>query len=155
MPGLNVHETIFVVSAFTFQVVLITHFSLRRWRFDLAMQFGPFVYALCIPAAGFSLYQLLNGESWYLWIGGFIYLIWAVYGYSVEYIQKIEWRNSRNWPVLGPYITLYLATVMFYWWPLALVYKPFWSVYAFVFIISTYLNVTSHQRRNLIKENQL
>ncbi len=47
--------------------------------------------------------------------------------------------------IAGPYVFLYLATVMFYWWPLALVSKPLWYVYAFLFMISTILNVTSHR----------
>ncbi len=150
MSGLTVHETFFIVTAFTFQVILIIHFALRRWRFEQAMRFGPFVYALSIPAAVLSLFQLLSGESWFLWVGGFIYLTWAVYGYSVEYIWKIEWRNSLNWPILGPYIILYLATVMLFWWPLASIYKPLWYGCTALFIISTYLNVTSHKKSNLI-----
>ena len=37
------------------------------------------------------------------------------------------------------------TTCMFYWFPLALVSKPLWYVYAVLFIVSTLLNVTSHQ----------
>lgn len=156
MTGFNIHETIFVVSAVTFQIILIIHFGLRRWRFDLAMKFGPIVYAMSIPAAASSIYQLYSNESWYIWIGGFIYLIWAVFGYYVDYVRKINWRTRLDWPVLGPYITLYLATVMFFWWPLALVSKPHWYVCALLFLVSTFLNITSHRKRNLIlKENQI
>jgi len=156
MLDLDVHETLFILSAFIFQLILIIHFALRRWHFDLAIRFGPAVYALSLPAAGVSLYLLLSGESWYIWMGGFLYLTWAIYGFSVEYIRKIEWRNSFYWPVMGPYVTLYLATVMFYWWPLGLVYKLLWYGYTGIFIISTYLNVTSHQKSKLIlKESRL
>jgi hypothetical protein len=49
--------------------------------------------------------------------------------------------------LFGPYIVLYLATVMFYWWPLALIYKPLWYAYAILFIVSTILNITSHQEK--------
>jgi hypothetical protein len=63
----------------------------------------------------------------------------------VEYVGEIEWRNPIRWPVFGPYVFLYLATVMFYWWPLALVSKPLWYVYAVLFSASTILNVTSHR----------
>jgi hypothetical protein len=34
---------------------------------------------------------------------------------------------------------------MFYWFPLALVYKPLWYGYAILFVISTLLNITSHK----------
>ncbi len=54
-------ETLFVVTAFIFQIVLIVHFALRKWRFDIAMRYGPVVYALSIPAAIISTILLRNG----------------------------------------------------------------------------------------------
>jgi hypothetical protein len=41
---------------------------------------------------------------------------------------------------------LYLASVLLYWFPLALVSKPLWYGYAVLFVASTILNVTSHKR---------
>ena len=147
MFGADILETLFVISAFLFQVILIIHFALRKWRFALAMRYGWIVYLLGFPAAALSLFILLAGKSWYLWLSGFIYLVWAIFGYSVEYVRGIQWRSPINWSVLGPYLILYLATVMFYWWPLALIYKPLWYIYAVLFVTSTILNVTSHQRK--------
>jgi len=142
-------EVLFVFWSFLFQLILIIHFALRKWRFELAMHYGWIVYALSILATVVSTILLLNGQSSYLWLAGFIYLIWAAFGYWVEYVRQIEWRSSVRWPILGPYITLYLATVMFYWWPLALIYKPLWYAYALLFIASTILNITSHQNKPL------
>jgi hypothetical protein len=88
---------------------------------------------------------LLNGKAWSLWLGGVIYLVWAIYGFAVEYIKKIQWRNPIRLPIFGPYVFLYLAAVMFYWWPLGLISKPLWYVYAVLFIASTTLNITSHK----------
>ena len=150
MSGTDTFETLYVVSAFLFQVILIIHFTLRKWHFDLAMRFGPIVYAVGIPAAAVSILLLLGGKTWSLWIGGFIYLTWGIFGYWVEYVRRIEWRNPIRWPVFGPYIILYLSTVMFYWWPLALIYKPLWYIYAILFITSTILNVTSHKKKLLL-----
>lgn len=138
-------EVFFVVCAFLFQLILIIHFTLRKWHFDLAMRYGWIVYALSIPAATLSLILLINGQGWYLWLGGFIYLVWAAYGYWNEYVKRIQWRSPARWSILGPYVTLYLATVMFYWWPLARINKPLWYAYAILFVISTILNITSHQ----------
>ena len=150
MSGTDTFETLYVVSAFLFQVILIIHFTLRKWHFDLAMRFGPIVYAVGIPAAAVSILLLLDGKTWSLWIGGVIYLTWGIFGYWVEYVRRIEWRNPIRWPVFGPYIILYLSTVMFYWWPLALIYKPLWYIYAILFITSTILNVTSHKKKLLL-----
>jgi hypothetical protein len=145
MSTLDGLELWFVIFAFFFQIVLIAHFSLRRWAFRIAIRYGWIVYLLGIPAALLSILLLATGKAWSFWIGGFIYFIWAVYGYTVEYIQKIQWRSPIRWPIFGPYILLYLATIMFYWWPLALLWKPLWYIYAVLFITSTVLNVSSHQ----------
>lgn len=145
MFGLENLDALFVIWAILFQVILIVHFALRKWRFDIAVRYGPIVYALSIPAFVISIILLLGGKSWSLWLGGFIYLIWAFYGYSIEYVKKIQWRNPVRWSILVPYVFLYLATVMFYWWPLGLINRPLWFVYAVLFVISTVLNITSHK----------
>ncbi len=144
MSGLDSLETLFVTTAFLFQLVLIAHFALRRWRFAAAIRYGPSVYALSLAAFAVSLRLLLGGKSWSLWLSGFLYLVWAIFGYTVEYVKKIEWRTPIRWPIFGPYVFMYLATVMFYWFPLALVHKPLWYIYAALFVVSTFLNVTSH-----------
>ena len=146
MFGLEIYQSLFLLNAFLFQLILIVHFALRKWQFNLAMRYGQIVYALSLPAVILSTILLRAGKDWSLWLGGFIYLVWAIYGYSVEYFMHIEWRSSVRWPILVPYVILYLATVMFYWWPIALVYKPLWYIYAVLFLVSTYLNVTSHRK---------
>jgi hypothetical protein len=109
------------------------------------MRYGWIVYALGVSAVVVSILLLLGGKTWSLWIGGFIYLIWGIYGYTGEYAKGIHWWNPIHWPIFGPYVFLYLATIMFYWWPLGLVSRPLWYVYAVLFIVSTTLNVTSHK----------
>ena len=146
MSGLSKMETLHVFWAFFFQLVLITHFALRRWAFDAYIfQYGWIVYALAIPAVIISIILLRDGQPWYFWLSGFLYFVFAVYGYTVEYVLRIEWRNPVHWPIFGPYITLYLGTIMFYWWPLARLSKGYWLAYTFLFIISTILNIASHR----------
>jgi hypothetical protein len=140
MLELTTPEAVFVICAFLFQIILIIHFALRKWRFNLAMLYGPLVYALGIPAAVVSLILLLGGQPWSLWLGGFLYLAWGLYGYWIEYMKRVQWRNPPRWSFFGPYVTLYLATVMFYWWPLALISRSLWVVGAVLFVISTAFN---------------
>ncbi len=137
---------LFVFTAFLFQMVLIVHFALRKWRFETAIRYGPIVYALSIPAALVSVVLIVGKQPWWMVVGGFLYLAWAIFGYGVEYVKRIEWREPIRWPIFGPYIFLYLATVMFYWWPLARIWKPLWVAYTVLFVISTVLNATSHKR---------
>jgi hypothetical protein len=139
-------KTLFVVWAFAFQVLLIVHFALRKWAFEsYTWQFGWIVYAMSIPAVIVSLNLLFRGQTWSLWTGGFIYIVWAAFGCWIEYAQKIKWRNPFRWTVGGPYVILYLATNMFYWWPVGLISRPLWYVYAVLFAVSMALNLLSHR----------
>jgi len=77
-------------------------------------------------------------------VGGFIFLVYAAYGYWVDYLRQIPWRNPLRLSIVFPYVFLYLATVMFYWWPLALLSRALWGVFAVLFVIGTVLNIMSH-----------
>lgn len=145
MFGLDWLDTLFVVWAFFLQIVLIVHFAIRKPFFEsYTIKFGWIVYALCFPAAVISVILLLGGKSWSFWLGGFLFLIYAAYGYWIDYIKGIKWRNPLRKDIMFPYVTLYLGTIMFYWWPLALLYRPLWFVFGALFVIGTILNITSH-----------
>ena len=138
-------DKLFVVWAFLFQIVLLVHFALRKPFFEsYALKFGWVVYALCIPAVLISIILLRGGKGWSFWLGGVLFLIFAVFGYWVEYVQHIPWRTPLNLSIAIPYIFLYLATVMFYWWPLGNLSRQLWFVYAVLFVVATILNITSH-----------
>ena len=98
-----------------------------------------------LPQKGrFSLLLLLNGKSWYFWLGGFLCLLYSAFGYWVDYVRKIAWRKPVVTGILIPYVTLYLATLMFYWWPLYRLSMPLWIVYTGLYIIAMVLNIRSH-----------
>jgi len=138
-------DKLFVTWAFIFQIVLIGHFAVRKPFFEsYTVKFGWIVYALCIPAAVISVILLRGGKSWSFWLGGFLFIVFAAFGYWVDYVAQIPFRNPIRLSVLVPYVLLYLATVMFYWWPIALLSRTLWAVYAVLFVIATVLNITSH-----------
>lgn len=145
MRELDNWDKLFVGWAFFVQIVLIVHFALRKRFFEsYTMKFGWLVYALAIPAAAISVVLLVQGKSWSFWLGGFLFLIYAAFGYWIDYVKGIQWRNPLRVSVMVPYVLLYLSTVMFYWWPLGLLSRPLWIAYAVLFVLSTVLNVTSH-----------
>jgi len=145
MFGLDQLDTLFVVWAFFLQIILIIHFAIRKPFFEsYTLKYGWLVYALCIPAAAISLILLLGGKTWSFWLSGFLFMAFAVFGYRIDYVKGINWRKPLRKDILFPYVTLYLAALMFYWWPLALLYKPFWYAFGVLFIISSILNLTSH-----------
>ena len=138
-------DKLFIVWAFLFQVILIIHFAIRKPLMEsYTEKFGWIVYALCIPAVVISIILLRGGKSWTVWLGGFLFLIYAVFGYWVDYVAQIPWRNPIQLSIAFPYVFLYLATVMFYWWPLGQLSRPLWFVYGILFVIATILNITSH-----------
>jgi hypothetical protein len=138
-------DILFVAWAFCFQFVLIVHFALRRRLFEsYTVRFGWLVYALSVPAAVISIVLLLGGKTWSFWLGGFLFLIYAGFGYWVDYSRGIQWRNPLRLSVAFPYIFLYLATVLFFWWPLGLLSRPLWMAFGGLFVIGTILNVSSH-----------
>jgi hypothetical protein len=138
-------DKLFIAWAFLFQIILIAHFALRKRFFEsYTVKYGWIVYALCIPAAVISVILLLGGKSWSFWLGGFLFVLFAAFGYWVDYVAKIPFRNPLRLSVLFPYIFLYLATVMFYWWPLRPLSRPLWFVYTILYVIATILNIKSH-----------
>ena len=145
MFGFDTLDTLFIVWAFFFQIVLIVHFAIRKRLFEsYTMKYGWLVYALCFPAAALSVAMLVGGKTWSFWVAGFLFLLFAYYGYRVDYVKQINWRKPIRKDIMFPYVTLYLATIMFYWWPLGILSRPLWIAYAVLFLISTVLNVTSH-----------
>ena len=138
-------DKLFVVWAFLFQVVLVIHFAIRKpFLESYTEKFGWIVYALCIPAAIISIILLRGGKSWSFWLGGFLFVIYGAFGYWVDYVAKIQFRNPLRMSIVIPYVFLYLATVMFYWWPLWPISRALWVVYAILYVIATILNITSH-----------
>ena len=138
-------DRLFIVWAFLFQVIFIIHFAIRKPLMEsYTEKYGWIVYALCIPAVVISIILLRGGKSWSFWLGGFLFLFYAAFGYWVDYVKQIPFRNPLQLSVVFPYVTLYLATVMFYWWPVGLLNRPLWYIYALLFVISTILNIASH-----------
>lgn len=145
MFGLDSYETLFIIWAFFLETVLIIHFALRKPFFETyTLKYGWLIYALSIPGLVISLILLLQGKNWTFWLGGFLFLIYAAYGYWIDYVKGIPWRSPLRKDILFPYITLYLGAIMFYWWPLAVLYRPLWYIFGILFVISTILNLSSH-----------
>jgi len=145
MTKLDTLDKLFVVWAFLFQILLIVHFAIRKPLMEsYTEKYGWIIYALCIPAVVISIILMRSGKSWSFWLGGFLFFVYAIFGYWVDYVAKIPFRNPIQLSTAIPYVFLYLATVMFYWWPLGFLSRPLWFIYAVLFVVATILNITSH-----------
>lgn len=139
------NEKLFIFIAFTVQIVMVIYFGLRKWDYDLASEWGWVVYLLAFPTFLFSMEFVRCGESWTYWTGGILYGFWGVLGYSVDIVGGVEWRFPIYWPVFVPYLILYLAAIIFYWWPMENINRRLWYVYGCLILVSTYLNLTSQR----------
>lgn len=144
ISGLDKFDLLFIIWAFLLQISLIVLFAIRKMNLDLILQDGWIFYLFSIPAVIISILMLCSGKAWSFWVGGFIFLVWAIFGYVIEYQLGIKWRNPAVLPILIPYVLLYLGTIMFYWFPLGILSRPLWYIYAVLFAFGTYLNITSH-----------
>lgn len=144
MPTKDRFDSLFIFWAFLVQVCLILLFAVRRVNLELILQYGWIFYLLSIPAVIVSVLILRAGKDWSFWIGGFLFLAWAILGILVEYVFRIPWRNPIVWSIFIPYVLLYLGTIMFYWFPIGRLSRPLWFVYGILFAVSTYFNITSH-----------
>jgi len=144
MIGLDKYDKLYTGWSLFFHLALITIFAVRKINLDLIYSYGWIFYALSIPAVIISTLILRGGKPVSFWLAGFSFLAWAIVGFVVEYVMGINWRDPILWPVFVPYVFLYLTTVMYYWWPVAQLVRPLWFLYAAFFVLSTYLNVSSH-----------
>jgi hypothetical protein len=138
------YDRLFVITSFAIQIVLLVHFVLRKYDFPAAMKYGWIVYALAIPAVIVSIVLISGHKPWYLWVAGFLYAAWALFGYLVDLQLHLQWRSPAVWSILIPYVLLYLASIMFYWWPLGRIDRGLWLAYTGLFALSTYFNFASH-----------
>ena len=136
---------LFVVWAFLLIIVLIVHFAIRKPLMEsYTTKFGWIVYTLSIPSVVISIILYRGGKSWSFWLAGVLFLVYAMFGFWVDYLAKIQFRNPLRLEIVIPYVSLYLAMIMFYWWPLGLLDRKLWIVYAVLFVIATVLNISSH-----------
>ena len=145
MFSLDKLDILFVAWAFTLQIILIVHFAIRRRFFEsYTLKYGWLVYAMSLPALAISIILILGGKPWTLWISGFLFIIFAIFGYWIDYVKGIQWRKPLRKDIMFPYLTLYLVTIMFYWWPLYPLSLTLWLIYLVLYVIATILNIRSH-----------
>ena len=90
MENMKKLDALFVGWAFFFQIVLIIHFAIRKRLFEsYTLKYGWIVYALAVPAVLVSIILLVGGKSWTFWLGGFLCLLFAGFGYYIDYVKQI------------------------------------------------------------------
>lgn len=137
-------DGLFVATAFGLEAVLTVFFAIRLVALDTALQLGWLVYAMAIPAVIVAAVLALWDRPWWFWAGGPLFAAWGLYGYWVDIARPTAWRSPVDPSILVPYVALFLATQMFYWWPLGRIRRSLWFAFAALFVVSSALNLASH-----------
>ena len=89
---------------------LIAIFLTRRWNLALLEKFGWLYLLLAVPAVyGIVLVQQEQASVQYT-IFLAIFLAFLMIETLYDWILKIPFREEMNWPVLVPYVALYISS---------------------------------------------
>jgi hypothetical protein len=138
-------DTVYVVVVLALQAILIIYFALRRWRAAFAFRIGRAIYALAVPLAVYSVVLAFTGRTWYLWLGGLLFGLWALLGSRVDTGRPLQWHEPICELPFNGYVLLYLVYQMFFWWSLGGLWEPGRVIFAVLFVLATTLNVISRQ----------
>lgn len=139
-------RAVFVVSAFLVQVLLVLNFAARNWRPALERKYGWVIYALGIVAVLLAIVFALGHQPAYAIVAWLLYAVWAGFGFYVDTYRQIAWRSPPRWPVLIPYVVLFIASQFAFWIPLWYVGIGYWAAYTVLYFLNTALNISSHRQ---------
>lgn len=142
----SAQQTLFVAFAFISQALLIFNFAAYKWKPGIQKKWGWIVYAFGWLALPLGLYFRAGGGPWYSWLACGLFAAWAIFGYIVDILRPINWRDPVRWQILVPYLVLYISAQFAFWIPLWLIWPGYWMIYAVLYTISTVLNISNHSR---------
>jgi hypothetical protein len=138
-------RTVFVAFAFLVQVLLVLDFAARNLRPALERKYGWIIYALGLVAVLLAIVFAVGRQPGYAILAALIYAVWAGFGFYVDTYRQLVWRNPPRWPVLVPYVLLFIASQFAFWIPLWYVGLGYWRAYAVFYVVNTALNLYSHR----------
>ena len=140
----NVLQILFVAFAFISQALLIFNFATLKWKPMIQQKSGWIVYALGLIAFPLSILFWAGGQGWYFWLAFALFTIWAMFGYCIDILRPINWRNPVRWQIFVPYLVLYISAQFAFWIPLWFIWSGYWIICAALYTISTILNISTH-----------
>jgi hypothetical protein len=140
----DILQTGFVILAFVIQVMLVGSFAARNWKPSIEEKLGWLVYGMGLPASVLGVLFLVNDQPWYYWTATLLFTVWAAFGYMVDVVLRVKWRNPPRWPIFIPYVVLFVSSLLAFWVPLWFIRPVLWIIYALLYAAHTALNMYSH-----------
>ena len=147
-----VHVSALQVTFAAFGILMMTmlfgNFVARNWKPELELRYGWVIYAMGIPGLVLAgLYLLAEGMSVFFPAASLVFTAWALFGFVVDRVAKVQWRRPTVPQIFVPYVTLYVAWQVLYWIPMWSIGRVYWVVYTLLFSAATCLNLRAHLKR--------
>ncbi|MBD3211776.1 MAG: hypothetical protein GF311_04135 [Candidatus Lokiarchaeota archaeon] len=96
---------------------------------------GKLFIILGVPLFLVIIGNLLLLREWWFWIFPSILLSFMAFSLIVDYIKKVEFRNSRNYRILIPFLLLYYIGLILTWgitWAIGVIYGIITMIFYFM-----------------------
>ena len=144
----NVLQSLFVAFAFFSQALLIFNFAALKWKPNIHQKWRWIVYASGLIAFPLGILFWVSGQAWHFWLAFVLFTVWAMFGYVIDILRPINWRDPIRWQIFVPYLVLHISAQFAFWIPLWFIGSGYWIIYAALYTISTVLNISTHVRSN-------
>jgi len=98
-----------------------------------------------LVAAILAVGYLVTGQPWYMVMAYLRYAVWAALGTWVDIVRPIAWRQPPLWPIVVPYATLLVASLLAFWVPLWWVDRTLWVTFGVLYAAHTTINLASNR----------
>jgi hypothetical protein len=146
MSNSNILPLVFVAFAFISQALLIFNFVTLKWKPAIQQKYGWIVYAAGLIAFLLGILFWVNKQAWYFWLAFALFTTWALFGYIIDILRPVNWREPIRWQIFIPYVILYISAQFAFWIPLWFIGLEYWIIYAVLYTINTALNISTHFR---------
>ena len=96
-------------------VAIFAMFVLRVKKKEWAGPAGTLTISMGIPTGIIAVINLLNGRDWWLWVYPFLFVVFCLFTYIVDYALKIEFRKPRNLKILVPFLLIFYISIILMW----------------------------------------
>ena len=136
--------SLFILFAFASQALLLFNFAALKWKPEIQHAWGWIVYASGLVALALGFLFLAEAQAWYYWLACFLFAVWTLFGYVVDILRPVNWRNPILWQIFIPYLALYISAQLAFWIPLWSIWPGYWIIYIVLYSVNTVLNISTH-----------
>lgn len=128
-----------VINIFNLSVFAL--FLSRVKKPGVSNKIGIFSLSLGIPTLTIAIINLILQREWWYWFFPLILVGFILFSLIVDYIKKIEFRNTRKKSILIPFLILFYVSIILMWgltWGLGVIYGGITAITYFLQLFGAY-----------------